>query len=128
MDFECLPKKKQLFIETLGRLNSDESLEERAQQSGIKLKQYKQWLRDPELLRIAYQEYKKEIVSRLPKILEALIKKAEDGDINAIKMVFQQLENFQEHAIKEQNLTVDEVIRIVQKEQKSDKETKAQSG
>ena len=113
MESQKLDTKKKLFIECLCTPGDGGSLKERALAAGITERQFTKWMRDPGLLRIAFDDYKKEIMPRLPKILSALVAKAEDGDINAIKMVFQQLENFQNEPQASQGMTPEDIIRII---------------
>ncbi len=105
--------QKRLFLELLCTPGDGKTLKERALQMGISEKRFNKWIRDEDLLRHAYNEYKKEIIPRLPKIFSALVEKAEEGDINAIKMVFQQLENFQGDSSGAGNLSTEDIIRII---------------
>ena len=117
MDSSELYGLKKQFLELLRKPGDGETLRDRALQTGITERQYEKWIRDEELLRLAYNEYKKEIIPRLPRIFTALVEKAEEGDINAIKMVFQQLENFQEDSSGPVSLTTEDIIRIIREKE-----------
>ena len=117
MEFDQLTSRQKKFIELLSHADGSETPQKQAKKIGISYKTYEKWKRDTELLQIAYQEYKKVIIPRLPKVFDALVEKAEGGDVNAIKMVFQQLESFQEPSPNSGDLSTEDIIRIIQEGQ-----------
>ena len=117
MEFDQLTSRQKKFIELLSHANGSETPQELAKKIGINNETYENWKRDSKILRIAYQEYKKVIIPRLPKVFDALVEKAEGGDVNAIKMVFQQLESFQDLPSNSGDLSTDDIIRIIEEGQ-----------
>lgn len=126
MEFKNLSLKKRKFIEFLKNKNSEDGKNEKkvseiAEEIGICEKTYYRWKRNPELLKIAYHEHLKRLGAWLPKVLITLAKKAEKGDIRAIKLLLEQFNMYKDDEKITDELTADKVIDLIRRS-KSDKE------
>ena len=112
MEFEKLSIKKKRFIELLVNKNSKKAVEI-AKEIGISAHTYYKWEKDPELLKIAYNEHLKRLGAWLPKVLIALAEKAEEGDVRAIKLLLEQFNVYKDDKSMSGKLTPDRIIEIV---------------
>ena len=78
---------------------------------------YYRWLKNKELLNIAAKENKQDTDAFLPDILDMLIKKSLQGDMNAIKFFIQKYD-IKGETDDDEVLTADRIIEIVQKAKK----------
>ncbi len=104
-----LTTKKQKFISYLKILITDRpSTDEVIKDVGISLSTYYRWVNDENLLAMAKKEKQKEFEEGITDVLQALYKKALQGDSQAIKIYLERIEKH--HRLNILELTPDERI------------------
>ena len=113
-----LISKKRKFIEILKTSKVDRPKpSEIIKELCISETTYYRWLKNKELLNIAAKENKQDTDAFLPDILDMLINKALQGDMNAIKFFIQKYD-IKGETDDDEVLTADRIIEIVQKAKK----------
>ncbi len=113
-----LISKKRKFIEILKTSKVDRPKPtEIIKELCISETTYYRWLKNKELLNIAAKENKQDTDAFLPDILDMLIKKSLQGDMNAIKFFIQKYD-IKGETDDDEVLTADRIIEIVQKAKK----------
>lgn len=64
-------------------------IKEVAEESGVSKNTIHLWLRDPEFVEVFYQKYMVSFGSKLPSILNAMIKEAEAGNVQAGRLILE---------------------------------------
>ena len=64
-------------------------MEEVADESGVTSSTVYLWLRDPEFVEVFYQKYMISFGARLPKVLNAMIREAESGNVQAGRLILE---------------------------------------
>jgi hypothetical protein len=64
-------------------------IEEVAMESGVNKQAVYLWLRDPEFVEVFYQKYMVSFGSKLPSILNAMIREAEGGNVQAGRLILE---------------------------------------
>ncbi len=116
MKFEELSSEQKRFIDCLLEQNSEENRkksEEIVKEIGISESIYYEWKRDPEFIKIVYKETLNRLGLWLPKALMSLAKKADKGDIKAIKLFLEHFNIFKDDIKTTDKLTNDEKIVMI---------------
>ena len=113
MAYRNLLSKKSKFIEILktsdsNKLESSDIIKD----LGISSATYYRWRKDKKILNLVEKENKQNIDSLLPDILDALLKKALQGDINAIKLFLQRYD-IRDYRDVSKILTRDRIIEMI---------------
>ncbi len=122
-----LSTKKRKFISLINKKEiNNYNVNDIINELGISKSTYYRWLNDKELFKIASQENALDIDERLPEVLEALVKKAVQGDIRAIKIFLEMCNNNKDGKNVADILTSDEITSIIRiaKNVKNDKDNK----
>ena len=60
-----------------------------AEESGVAVSTLQRWMKDPEFVEVFYQKYMVTFGSKLPKILNSMIREAEAGNVQAGRLVLE---------------------------------------
>ncbi len=123
--YRNLLSKKRKFIEILKTSDSHKPESSALiKDLGISKATYYRWSRDKEILNLVEKENKKNIDVFFSDILDVLIKRAMQGDVNAIKLFFQRYDN-KDNIDEDEILTPDKLIEIIHNanKEKHNKET-----
>ncbi len=113
MAYRNLLSKKRKFIEILKTSDSNKPESSALiKDLGISKATYYRWSRDKEILNLVEKENKKNIDVFFSDILDVLIKRAMQGDVNAIKLFFQRYDN-KDNIDEDEILTPDKLIEII---------------
>jgi len=126
MAYRNLLSKKRKFIEILKTSDSNKPESSALiKDLGISKATYYRWSRDKEILNLVEKENKKNIDVFFSDILDVLIKRAMQGDVNAIKLFFQRYDN-KDNIDEDEILTPDKLIEIIHNanKEKHNKDTK----
>ena len=127
MAYRNLLSKKRKFIEILKTSDSNKPESSALiKDLGISKATYYRWSRDKEILNLVEKENKKNIDVFFSDILDVLIKRAMQGDVNAIKLFFQRYDN-KDNIDEDEILTPDKLIEIIHNanKKKHNKETRS---
>ena len=124
MPYKNLLSKKRKFIELLKTQNKPSS-SSIISSLGISQSTYYRWSRDKEILTLLSKETGQDIDVFLPDVREILLKKALQGDMNAVKLFLQRYDN-QDTLNDDEILTPDRIIEIIHnaKKEQENKATK----
>ena len=97
--------KKQLeFIDYLVGNGNGSNKKEVAQDIGVSVKTINVWLKNDRILNEIYNQAMLKISKELPKVLDALIKNAKSGNIQAIKLILEHVKK-KKSSIKSESLS-----------------------
>jgi len=116
MRFKKLEEKRKRFIEILRKQSLEKEqrkVKETVQEIGISLKTFYEWNNDPEILKETYREYFESIEVWLPKVLFNLLKKADEGDVGALRFLIKGFTIYSEGIEKRDGLENDRMIEMV---------------
>ncbi len=111
-------EKHKRFVEHLKNQFLEENqkcVKETVKEIGISLKTFYEWKNDPELLKTVYKEYFDKLEVWLPKVLFNLLKKAEEGDVKAIRFLIKGFTIYSDGLQKQDGLENDRMIDMVRK-------------
>ena len=99
-----IPKKpnKVTAIELYAH-NPGISAKDVAKKTGVSLACIYKWRRDPEFNSKVYELYEGNVVGELPSVMNAMVREAKEGSVNAAKFIFEALGKMQKHI----NVTID---------------------
>ena len=60
-----------------------------AEEAGVAVSTIQRWMKDPEFVEVFYQKYMVTFGSKLPKILNSMIREAEAGNVQAGRLVLE---------------------------------------
>ena len=125
MAYRNLLSKKRKFIEHLKTSSSNKPESSDIIKSlGISKSTYYRWSRDKEIKNLVEKETGQDIEVFLPDVQEILLKKALQGDMNAVKLFLQRYDN-QDTLNDDEILTPDRIIEIINnaKKEQENKDT-----
>jgi len=111
--------KKQLeFIEYLVGNGNGTNKKEVARDIGVSLKTINVWLKDDRILNEIYNQAMLKISKELPSVLDALIKNAKKGNIQAIKLIFEHVKKKKSKVKITDYLTTEDALKILRENEK----------
>ena len=87
-----LPEKlKPAMVVAIDMLVTDPEakMKDVAEESGVAVSTLQRWMKDPEFVEVFYQKYMVTFGSKLPKILNSMIREAEAGNVQAGRLVLE---------------------------------------
>ena len=69
--------------------NPEAEIKDVAEKSGVTRATIHNWMKDPEFVEVFYQKYMVTFGSKLPKILNSMIREAEAGNVQAGRLVLE---------------------------------------
>lgn len=123
--WEKFPRgKRRKFIEIMSDPTHQgcKTNEEISKLVGINPATYYSWIREPELLRAAYDLYTFTLATKLPAVLDAAVKAAVKGDITAIKLIVEKGERLlgmYEDATGEKMFSFEQACELIESASKS---------